>query len=55
MPIAHEKSTLELFHELHEITATLMLVLLALHVGAALKHQLIDKDGTMRRMVPWLK
>ena len=55
MPIAHEKSTQELFHELHEITATLMLVLLALHVGAALKHQLIDKDGTMRRMVPWLK
>lgn len=55
MPIAHEKSTQELFHELHEITATLMLVLLALHIGAALKHQLIDKDGTMRRMVPGLK
>lgn len=55
MPIAHEKSTQELFHELHEITATIMLVLLALHVGAALKHHLIDKDGTMRRMVPWMK
>lgn len=55
MPIAHEKSTQELFHELHEITATIMLVLLALHVGAALKHHFIDKDGTMRRMVPWLK
>lgn len=54
MPIAQEKSTQDLFHELHEITATLMLVLLALHVAAALKHQLLDKDGTMRRMVPWL-
>jgi cytochrome b561 len=55
MPIAHEKSTQELFHELHEITATIMLVLLALHIGAALKHQFFDKDGTLRRMVPWLK
>lgn len=55
MPIAHEKSTQELFYELHEITATLMLVLLALHLGAAIKHHMIDKDGTLRRMVPWLK
>lgn len=55
MPIAHEKSTQELFYELHEITATIMLVLLALHVAGALKHQFIDKDGTMRRMKPWLK
>lgn len=55
MPIAHEKSTQELFYELHEITATIMLVLLALHVGGALKHQFFDKDGTMRRMVPWIK
>jgi cytochrome b561 len=55
MPIAHEKSTQELFYELHEITATIMLVLLALHVGGALKHQFFDKDGTMRRIVPWLK
>ena len=44
-----------MFYELHEITGTLMLVLLALHVGAALKHQFFDKDGTMRRMVPWIK
>lgn len=27
--------------------------LLALHIGAALKHQFIDKDGLMRRMNPF--
>lgn len=47
------KSAGGLFHELHEIFATAMLVLLALHVIGALKHQLVDRDGTMRRMLPW--
>ncbi|MBL8537848.1 MAG: cytochrome b/b6 domain-containing protein [Hyphomonadaceae bacterium] len=28
------------------------LVLTALHIGAALKHQLVDKDGVLGRMVP---
>ena len=43
-----------MFHELHEVFATLMLVLMGLHVLAALKHQFLDKDGTLRRMVPWM-
>jgi cytochrome b561 len=29
-----------------------MAALVAVHVLAALKHQLIDRDGTMRRMLP---
>lgn len=37
--------------EAHEVLATAMLVLLALHVLAALKHQFIDRDGVMRSMV----
>lgn len=37
--------------EAHEITGTLAKLLIALHVLAALKHQFIDKDGLMRRMM----
>ncbi|HQV03965.1 MULTISPECIES: cytochrome b [unclassified Novosphingobium] len=55
LPVGSDKPTVGMFHELHEITATLMLVLFALHVGAALKHHLVDKDSTLRRMVPWMK
>lgn len=55
LPVTQDKPTTGMFGELHEVFATLMLVLLALHVLAALKHQFIDKDGTLRRMVPWLR
>jgi cytochrome b561 len=55
LPVAHDKATQGMFGEIHEITATLMLALLALHVGAALKHHMIDKDGTLRRMMPGMK
>lgn len=55
MPVGFDKPTIGLFHELHEVTATLMLVLVALHIAAALKHQFYDKDGTLRRIVPFLR
>ncbi len=55
LPVAWDKPTAGLFHDLHEVTATLMLVLIVLHVGAALKHHFVDRDGTVRRMVPWLR
>lgn len=55
LPVGSDKPTIGMFHELHEVFATLMLVLLAAHVLAALKHQIVDKDGTLRRMAPWLK
>lgn len=40
---------------LHEIGAKLILFLFALHVGAALKHHFVMKDGTLARMIPRLK
>jgi cytochrome b561 len=55
LPVGYDKPTIGMFAELHEITANLMIALFVIHVGAALKHHLIDKDGTMRRMVPWLR
>ena len=38
--------------DLHELLTTLLLVVVAAHVGAALKHHFIDHDGLLRRM--WL-
>lgn len=32
----------------------LMMALVALHVGAALKHHFIDRDDVLARMIPWL-
>lgn len=54
LPVAYDKPTIGMFHEGHEVFATLMLALLAIHVVAAFKHLHVDKDGTMRRMIPWL-
>lgn len=55
LPVSADKPTAGMFHEMHEIFAFAMLLLIVLHVGAALKHQFLDRDGTMRRVVPWLK
>lgn len=55
LPVASDKPTVGMFHEMHEIFAFLMLGLIALHVAAALKHQFMDRDGTLRRMLPFLK
>jgi len=38
--------------KLHEALGYTVLALVALHVAAALKHHLIDRDGTLRRMLP---
>ena len=37
----------------HQITAFAMAGLVVLHVAAALKHHLIDRDGLLARMRPW--
>lgn len=43
----------DLMHELHEIFATTLFVLVAVHVAAALKHQLWDRNGLLWRMLPF--
>lgn len=37
-------------HEVHEVLVTVLIVLAAVHVLGALKHQFIAKDGLMERM-----
>jgi cytochrome b561 len=42
----------DLFSALHLGTAWLLAALIALHVAAALKHKLVDRDGVFERMWP---
>jgi cytochrome b561 len=40
------------FVEAHEIGAKALMVLIGLHVGAALFHRLVLRDGVLNRMLP---
>ncbi|MCX7628430.1 MAG: cytochrome b [Methylophilaceae bacterium] len=40
----------EAFKEVHEIIGAILISLIALHVAAAIKHKVIDKDEIMSRM-----
>lgn len=40
----------EIFKETHEIIGLIMVAIIAIHILGALKHKLIDKDGTLKRM-----
>ncbi len=42
----------EIFHEVHEIAGIIILLIIAIHILGALKHKFIDKDETMKRMLP---
>ena len=53
LPVAKDERLGDIFSDMHEFLANLMLVLAAIHVAASLKHIFLDRDGTMRRMLPW--
>ena len=40
----------EIFKEAHEVIGIMILVVIGLHILGAIKHKLIDKDGTLKRM-----
>ena len=50
--VARSPELAEAIKPLHMIAAYTMAALIALHIAAALKHQLIDRDGLLRRMWP---
>ncbi|MES2414471.1 MAG: cytochrome b/b6 domain-containing protein [Pseudomonadota bacterium] len=51
-----EPATKEMLHDafglLHTVASYLLYVLWVAHVGGALKHQFIDKDPELQRMLP---
>jgi len=50
--IAPNEGRAEQFEELHEALASGIFFLSILHILAALKHHVIDKDNVLRRMLP---
>jgi cytochrome b561 len=50
--VAHDKVLAALTKPWHEITAYAMALLVLLHVGAAVKHQRVDHDHLIDRMLP---
>ncbi len=41
-----------LFWNLHDYSSTLLIIILGLHIAAAIKHHFIDKDTVLKRMLP---
>lgn len=52
LPVARTEAGAGLFNEVHEVLAFVTIGLLLLHVAGALKHQFIDRDNELGRMVP---
>lgn len=48
--VPKDKALAAQLKDLHELLTNVLLVVVAAHVGAALKHQFIDRDGLLRRM-----
>ena len=46
------KGIYEILQGIHKVTAGVLMVLITIHVAAALKHLLVDKDGVFQRMLP---
>lgn len=50
--LSADKALAELIKPLHKASALALMGLAALHVAAALKHQWVDRDGLLLRMLP---
>lgn len=50
--VSADKALAELIKPWHEISAFALMALAGLHIAAALKHQWIDRDGLVQRMLP---
>lgn len=50
--IAPDRELAEAIKPLHKILAYTMAAIVLVHVAGALKHQLVDRDGLLRRMWP---
>lgn len=51
--LADKKPVEDFFTTLHAYGAWGLIVLIALHVGAALRHHFMLRDDVLRRMLPW--
>ena len=54
LPIEGGRAVSRQLMDVHELVMKGMYALVALHVLAALKHQFIDTDNVLHRMIPWI-
>ena len=52
--VAPDPELKRLAHDVHEALAYTIILLLLLHIVGALKHHFIDRDDTLRRMLPFM-
>lgn len=52
--VADRQATTHQLEEIHELLGNAMLLLVVLHAAAALKHQFLDRDNLLARMLPFL-
>lgn len=52
LPVERSRDLARTFMDLHQAGVKALYVLLALHVLAALKHQFVDRDNVLHRMIP---
>jgi len=52
--VMKDKALADSWREVHETLGWVLVAVLAVHLLAALKHHFIDRDDTLRRMLPWL-
>ncbi|VWX52340.1 cytochrome b [Novosphingobium sp. 9U] len=55
LPVPTSEAASGTFFSVHEKLAWLMIALFVLHVLGALKHQFVDRDRTLGRMIPFLR
>jgi len=53
--LAKDKVMADQLKDMHEALNWLMVVVVALHIAAALKHHIVDRDDVLWRMLPFLK
>ena len=53
--VGEDKELGHLLRESHEYIAWVLIACIVLHFGGAMKHHFIDKDSTLRRMIPFGK
>lgn len=51
--IVRDKAAFAYWQDVHELLAYSLMIIIALHFAAALKHHFIDRDQVLVRMLPW--
>ena len=50
--VARDKAMFAFWQQTHEVLGWMLMALIAVHVLAALKHHFLERDDTLRRMLP---